>query len=214
MRNLENLQSEDFMICHDDRCMNLQQWADFINVPRDRLLERFRWRQEKQTGETLSYILRGNNIIKTCSNPLCHNLFMARNYKHVFCCGDCRTDCNYPLKGSRDDRVSCPGCRGNMMPNSTVCHKCNKPLQKLVRRILIHHAGNKCVKCGFRDNPYCFHFHHRDPSTKSFNIGSPYEITPEILNEVDKCDILCLTCHKNEHYPSPESTMAYFLPEG
>lgn len=62
-----------------------------------------------------------------------------------------------------------------------------------------------CNKCGmsFREQPWLLDFHHRDPNTKSFQIGSgptflkPWEV---IMEEVGKCDPLCANCHRTLHY--------------
>lgn len=60
----------------------------------------------------------------------------------------------------------------------------------------------KCVKCG-EDHPACLDFHHKNPNEKDFNIsiniGSTYSIN-KILNEIEKCDVLCANCHRKLHY--------------
>lgn len=57
--------------------------------------------------------------------------------------------------------------------------------------------GNVCKECGSSDN---LHFHHRDPSTKSFNVGRNFSRNWElVLAEANKCDLLCQTCHVDEH---------------
>lgn len=45
-----------------------------------------------------------------------------------------------------------------------------------------------------------FHFHHRDPSTKQYDVSAMYGQPIEtVLAELDKCDILCRNCHTSEH---------------
>lgn len=60
----------------------------------------------------------------------------------------------------------------------------------------------KCARCP-EDHPATLHFHHRDPSKKEYLIskmvgnGMSWE---KILEEIEKCDILCANCHAKEHY--------------
>lgn len=58
-----------------------------------------------------------------------------------------------------------------------------------------------CSRCP-ETHPACLDFHHRDPATKSFNIGEHYgkHRWKRILEEVAKCDILCSNCHRKLHY--------------
>jgi len=69
----------------------------------------------------------------------------------------------------------------------------------------VEYLGSKCMRCGF-DHPSALQFHHRDPSTKLFNITSKELSMPRkypwetmILPELDKCDLLCANCHFLEH---------------
>jgi hypothetical protein len=58
-----------------------------------------------------------------------------------------------------------------------------------------------CCRCGYNEHPAALDFHHRDPSTKKFNISNSLSSRNwnKILEEVDKCDILCANCHRIEH---------------
>ncbi len=57
-----------------------------------------------------------------------------------------------------------------------------------------------CSRCGEKRLP-CLDFHHRDPSTKSFDIGvRASAISLETLQaEVAKCDVICSNCHRVLH---------------
>lgn len=62
-----------------------------------------------------------------------------------------------------------------------------------------------CKKCGlsFKDQPWLLDFHHRDPSTKLFQVGcAPTYLKPRhvIEAEIAKCDPLCVNCHRTLHY--------------
>jgi hypothetical protein len=54
-----------------------------------------------------------------------------------------------------------------------------------------------CGDCGGIFPPECMDFDHRDPSKKKFTIGSSIKIgLKHILDEIDKCDIVCANCHR------------------
>ncbi len=52
-------------------------------------------------------------------------------------------------------------------------------------------------------------FHHIDPKLKSFKISSiqKYDfddvMSPEIEEEMGKCKLLCVNCHRELHYSDP-----------
>ena len=51
----------------------------------------------------------------------------------------------------------------------------------------------KCSICGTCEG--ILDFHHRDPTTKKFNVGDLNRIIEKILAEIDKCDVVCRSCH-------------------
>lgn len=66
-------------------------------------------------------------------------------------------------------------------------------------RALVNEAKNRpCADCGFTYPFYVMQFDHRDPSTKSFTIGSSVTRGLGInayKNEIAKCDVVCANCH-------------------
>jgi hypothetical protein len=72
--------------------------------------------------------------------------------------------------------------------------------RKLKRR-LIEHKGGQCELCGY-SKPVngAYAFHHRDPSEKDFqvsnNLGKSWAA---LVEEVGKCDLLCVRCHAEVH---------------
>jgi hypothetical protein len=53
--------------------------------------------------------------------------------------------------------------------------------------------GRCCSRCGFSD-PRALDFHHRDSTTKSFNLGEAIWVglgLKQIAAEVAKCDLVC-----------------------
>jgi hypothetical protein len=61
----------------------------------------------------------------------------------------------------------------------------------------IEYLGEKCNECGSLED---LHFHHKDPQNKSFTLAKAASFSEERWwNEVDKCILLCGTCHSNHH---------------
>lgn len=59
-----------------------------------------------------------------------------------------------------------------------------------------------CEDCGIKYPSYVMDFHHRNPDSKSFNIGRDLyrHSRKKVLDEIKKCDLLCANCHRiREH---------------
>lgn len=58
-----------------------------------------------------------------------------------------------------------------------------------------------CSKCGYAEHPRALDFHHRERSTKEFEIssgvGTAMGLT-KLLKEISKCGVLCANCHRIE----------------
>jgi hypothetical protein len=70
------------------------------------------------------------------------------------------------------------------------------------KRLLIRFLGGYCQICGYnRDCPAAYDFHHRDPDTKKFDIGSRGLLRrlDELIAEAKKCVLLCCRCHREVH---------------
>ena len=74
------------------------------------------------------------------------------------------------------------------------------------RRKLVELAGGECVECGLKHNSkntVVFDLHHKDPSTKEFNLNANTFnrlAWNKILAEAAKCEILCANCHRLHHW--------------
>jgi hypothetical protein len=75
-----------------------------------------------------------------------------------------------------------------------------------LKRKLIQQFGGRCQRadCGLvynGKNAAAFHFHHVDPSTKSFALGNKLhsKAWQAILDEATKCEMICANCHELSH---------------
>ena len=70
------------------------------------------------------------------------------------------------------------------------------------KRLLIEMCDGCCQICGYnRDCPAAYHFHHRDPALKAFELGTRGLLRrwDELIAEVRKCVLLCCRCHAEVH---------------
>ncbi len=72
---------------------------------------------------------------------------------------------------------------------------------KIFKQKCIDYLGGECKICGYNKCIAVLDFHHRDPSTKKFEISrSGLVFSDRVIRELDKCDLLCSNCHKELHY--------------
>ena len=68
---------------------------------------------------------------------------------------------------------------------------------------------NGCCKCGYNAHPAALDFNHIDPKTKSGNIADKimHWSMEKLLEEVDKCEVLCSNCHRIHSYETHYTRM-------
>ena len=65
---------------------------------------------------------------------------------------------------------------------------------------LINHLGGKCKRCD-EGSFFTLTFHHKDSKDKDFEYGSNKKMRfSKLINEIDKCELLCQNCHRELHY--------------
>lgn len=83
-------------------------------------------------------------------------------------------------------RYRCRGCNTDAI---------NKRKQRLKQQ-LVEEAGGGCQSCGYNRSLSALHFHHIDPSAKSFEISKMTSKSEALVRqEVEKCKLLCANCH-------------------
>lgn len=67
----------------------------------------------------------------------------------------------------------------------------------------IAYLGGVCKRCSNSFHPAVFEFHHRNPAEKD---ADPSKLLthswPRVVEELDKCDLLCANCHRLTHHES------------
>lgn len=75
-----------------------------------------------------------------------------------------------------------------------------KRRRKKIKILAVIYKGGKCKKCGYDKYFENLEFHHKDPSKKEFTIAKKCNNKWQtIKKELDKCMILCSTCHRELH---------------
>lgn len=70
--------------------------------------------------------------------------------------------------------------------------------------------GFKCERCGYNKCSQALEFHHLDSNEKLYSVSvllgthNPHYSKPKyikrVLDEIEKCAILCANCHRELHY--------------
>lgn len=77
-----------------------------------------------------------------------------------------------------------------------------KPISQKMKRILLSTLGSKCSCCGYSKHLCSLVFHHTNQIDKSFTLDTSNIYKKDIilvLNELDKCELLCQNCHCIKH---------------
>lgn len=86
-----------------------------------------------------------------------------------------------------------------------------------IRIALLEKLGNRCFHCGLihdGQNTPVFDFHHKDPSTKIFNVNLNFidrYSKEKVTAEAEKCEILCSNCHRLYHWHANKNFMDHVI---
>lgn len=97
-------------------------------------------------------------------------------------------------------------CKGKNISSKYHC-SCHEQRATARKMHLIDSFGGKCASCGYQRNISALCFHHRDPSQKNFSLSRTVlsrKTFDKILQEAQKCELLCHNCHNEIHYPDLE----------
>jgi len=87
---------------------------------------------------------------------------------------------------------------------------------RAVKLKLVNLKGGKCISCGYCKNLSAMDFHHRDPSEKEFDwrqLMTMLKQWDRVLEELEKCDLLCNRCHQEIHHPGYDMEMLESMSE-
>jgi predicted HNH restriction endonuclease len=74
-----------------------------------------------------------------------------------------------------------------------------KTWRKNAKVRLVEGFGGACGICGLKDDPIVYDFHHVDASKKEFGLSSKIRSFESLVEEANKCIMLCSHCHRKVH---------------
>lgn len=167
-------------------------------------------------------------ICRKCSNKFPNRIKIdgrTKNLSKRRFCLDCSpfNKHNTSQNPSKEGCKFCPRCKNQFALNCFYTRKNQNPMswcincvkeqcaqtQRLFKIQCVHYKGGKCEKCDYSKCIGAFDFHHLDPSKKLFGINTSWKkgFTDEVKKELDKCMLLCATCHREIHYPYQDSNL-------
>jgi hypothetical protein len=77
--------------------------------------------------------------------------------------------------------------------------KANKKWYQKQKAILHRLKINGCAICGYNKYDACLDFHHVNPEDKKFTINLSYMGKKDLVDELNKCILFCVRCHREIH---------------
>ena len=131
-----------------------------------------------------------------------------KDYGETRFCPKCKKECETSEFYSRRDKSN----------SSSYCKQCTNYQtvlrQRNLKKQMIEYKGGKCERCGYDRYYGALEFHHIDPDKKDFSLShlKRYSFNQIIIDELDKCILLCANCHREIHaeqmslkYPNMDS---------
>jgi len=128
--------------------------------------------------------------------------------KDCYKCGETKDEAEFSMNKNKKDGLNSE-CKECQKAYFREYYKKNKKKHIKAVTKTIHYKRQQlafikletgCSKCGYKEHPSALHFHHRDPSQKKFDISRcGYYGMEDLLNEINKCDVICANCHSIEH---------------
>lgn len=162
------------------------------------------------------------SIVKQCKK--CGKEFVRANCLYCYDClptglteSERRTALNKLERELNPIILTCPNCNKNfILPygevNRKYCYECmpkglTKPQQTARMRQMgkikaLKLLGGQCYLCGFHKYPSSLEFHHINEEEKDFNLSNKiqgFDLSEEVLQELNKCIVLCSNCHRAYH---------------
>jgi hypothetical protein len=75
------------------------------------------------------------------------------------------------------------------------CKACLKNARDGMKEVLDEVKNQPCADCGGRFPAECMDFDHVN-GNKEFNIGNHKYNLSKLIDEIDKCDVVCANCHR------------------
>lgn len=163
-----------------------------LNLPKNRIQKEsvVKNRTVKKKYDTV------NKKCKTCDNltkrsrtycEACYSEYLNKNKNKEMICMQCHRTYIYDWK------------KGHTLKKCSNC-AVNKTRLESFKQECVDYKGGKCEICGYHKCLRSLHFHHKNPKEKDFGISGNHGLSwDKIVNELDKCVLLCSNCHFEVH---------------
>ena len=110
---------------------------------------------------------------------------------------ECPTCKNKFVKTRAWSKFCAPKCRHNAPAKKLVTRAFQQSRHDLINKIKVDKG---CVKCGYNAHAAALDFNHVR-GDKKFNVSQdPKVALQKLLDEIDKCEVLCANCHRIHTY--------------
>ena len=114
--------------------------------------------------------------------------------------------CSKSLIG-RQKKFCSRNCKNKHGNNRLQSYRAQQDRGRQRKLQLIEFNGGRCRICGYSRNSSALEFHHVDPTQKEFALdlrSLSNRKWSNVLNEAEKCILVCSNCHKETHNPDFE----------
>lgn len=156
-------------------------------------------RIKKDFNAPISKILHVGCKVEWCDRPHFAKGFCQQHLRRKN--GSSKKQMNEPFKKEADSVKYLPceedGCDQTQKAKGRCINHHRAYVTRTRKEKLIKMKGGRCQKCKQTFPYFVYDFHHRNPQEKDFNIGQGiHKNWEEILDEIEKCDLLCANCHR------------------
>ena len=112
-------------------------------------------------------------------------------------------NCGAVLEG-RQKKYCCRDCKNTVTNQSHQSYQAQQARGRKRKLELIAIKGEQCERCGYKKNYSALEFHHVKPVSKRFQLdlrSLSNRKWDAVLEEAEKCILLCSNCHAEEHNP-------------
>lgn len=118
---------------------------------------------------------------------------------------DCSWNYTFSSRGAPEYRARCIDCfkkYSSKIQKSNRIHISNhhKETHQVRKQKAIAYLGGECCVCGYDKCAAALTFHHTAPEEKEFAVTTILDWSwDNIVNELDKCELMCFNCHMELH---------------
>lgn len=102
-------------------------------------------------------------------------------------------------------KILCANCHGELHFKEEINGEYTEQ-RRYNKKLFVDYKGCECSKCGYNKNTISLAFHHKNIDDKIFEFGgfrlkieTIQDLDNYIIDELNKCDLLCNNCHIEEH---------------